>query len=188
MLLRLLSCGLVTVCIFGLVRGIRLLRKSFYGSLLLEISFAKSAGEFEIPKDGVYAIWQKGPLLRRTPIETVRPHIYDAVTNTEVPLIRSLSGKQTSDSVQKRIELFTFSAPAGRYRLEVESGLPRSKLDAFMERVFPLPAAPEKYFLQIRESQPGIWSLVGFFAVLLSALGLMGGVALGILAQWIVNL
>ncbi len=185
MFLRILGCCLMVACVFLLLKGIRLLRKSFYGPLLLEISFAQATGEFSLPQAGLYAIWQKGPLIRRTPVATIQPHIYEAITNRELSLTRSLSGKQTSDRRAKRIEIFTFSAPAGRYRMEIETDLPASKLDAFMEGVFPLPVHPADYFLQIRETQPGLWSLVGFFAVLLGALGIMAGLVLGILAEWL---
>ena len=136
MLLRVLSCILIPAGIYLLSKGYGRLLKSYQGTLLLEIPLTQSVGEFEISKTGLYAIWQKGARILRRPIETIRPHIHEVLTHGEIPLRASLSGKDFSNRTQKRIEIYTFHAPAGRYQLEIESDIPLSKLDAYMKAFF----------------------------------------------------
>ena len=184
--LRLFSWLLVTAGIYVLSAGARMLWKSYTGPLLLEMPLTQLDGTFEISRAGLYAIWQKGDLLRGRPIETIRPHIYESPTGKELPLLQSLSGKAISNETEKRIEIFTFQALAGKHRLEIESGVPLSKLDAYMEGIFPLPLNPATHFLQIRQTQPALKNITGFVLLLAGVLVTVFGLLLVCVVEWVV--
>lgn len=70
---RILFFFLVPFGIFILVKTIRMIKGVFTGEVITEIPFTQKEVEFEISRPGVYAIWQKGQLFRKTPVDKFRP-------------------------------------------------------------------------------------------------------------------
>ncbi|MFD2145448.1 hypothetical protein [Mucilaginibacter antarcticus] len=52
-----------------MIKTIRLLKGVFNGEVLAEIPFTQKVTVFNITKPGIYAIWQKGQLFQRTPVD-----------------------------------------------------------------------------------------------------------------------
>jgi hypothetical protein len=67
-LYRVLFFCMVPFGIFILVKTIRMLKGVFSGEVIAEIPFTQKEVKFEIVKPGIYAIWQKGQLFRKTPV------------------------------------------------------------------------------------------------------------------------
>ena len=56
-ILRILFFSLITLGVFILIKGIKLMQKSFNGAILLEIPYTQKNGQFIVSKTGTYAIW-----------------------------------------------------------------------------------------------------------------------------------
>ena len=180
------SCVLVPAGVCLVARGYQLLQQSFSGPLLLEIPLTAASGEFLIPKEGVYAIWQKGTLVRRRPLKPLRPHIYAASTQNSLPLIPS-PPQRINLCTLNRTEIYTFEALAGRHKMVVEPDLPPAKPDASRKGAFPLPANFKSQFLQIREIQAGRRYLLSVPMMFAGVLVTTGGFLLISVVEWLAN-
>lgn len=183
-LIRILFFCLIPIGIFILIKGIQLIRKSFNGLLLLEISFLQQSGKFSIGKAGNFSIWQRAPLLKRTPVDQFKPHIINLQTNEEVAIFHSISGMQANNFSDGRMEMFTFSAPAGEFQLELRSGTSVTGLQSALTKLIPKGNLDlSKYFIQVRVSQPQIFAFLAIPIILIGAAGIIGGFVFGLLAD-----
>jgi hypothetical protein len=185
---RILFFSLIPAGIFLLVKGIQWIRRSFNGAVLLEIPYLQKNGQFAVLKAGYFSIWQKGRVLKRTPVNEFRPRIYNELTNEEVHLRFSLLRPQTNSFSVGRMERCTFFALPGNYKLELKEGASVSKLESWVAKAVPLPAIDlAKYFIQVRASQAPGFIFLAIPVMLLGAFGIIGGFVLGILASQIIK-
>ncbi|CAM3777337.1 hypothetical protein MUGA111182_09055 [Mucilaginibacter galii] len=185
LLIRILFFCCVPIGIFILVKGIKLIRKAFYGPLFLELSYLQGTGHFTLTEEGDYSVWHKAPLLKRVPIDRYRPHIYNDLTNEEVNLSRSYSGMQANSFDDGRIELFTFSASLGNYTLQLKEGSSISGLQKVIANIIPQSDGADlsKHFIQVRKTQPVLLTFLAIPIIILGGGGIIGGFVLGLLAD-----
>lgn len=184
LLTRILLFCLMPLGAFILYHGIKILRKSFNGKVMLEMPYLQKNGEFTILKSGIYSIWQKGEMFKKTPIDQFSTHIYEKATQQEINLSYSLMSPRSNDFSTGRMEIYTFYASPGVYELRLQDGSSASILGGFTSKLVPLQSVDlSKYFIQIRESQSQLFTLLGIPIVLVGAFGIIGGFVLGLLAD-----
>jgi hypothetical protein len=184
---RILFFCLIPVGIVILVWGIKLLQRSFNGTILLELPFSAGSGSFSVARSGVHSIWIKGPLFKRNPIDRMHPRIISEATNQEVPLATSLLAPRSNSFSTGRIEFYTFSAEVGTYRLELVAGSGISGLQRLLAKAFPSgPLDLSKYFIQIRESQSALIPLLAIPVIIAGGGGIIGGLVMGLLADQLI--
>ncbi len=184
LLIRILLFCLIPIGAIILYHGIKLLRKSFNGKVLLEMPYLKQNAEFTVLKSGIYSAWQKGEMFRKTPLDQFSTHIYEKATQQEIPLNYSLMSPRSNDFSTGRMEIYTFNATPGVYELKLSEGSSVSGLGSFVSKLIPLPTVDlSKYFIQIRESQSQLLTVLGIPIVLLGAFGIIGGFVFGVLAD-----
>ena len=182
---RILFFALVPFGVYLLIKGIRQVRKCFYGDLLLELPYLDQAGLFEVKKAGIHSIWFKGQLYRRIPSDQFRPKIINSVTDEELVLSYSLLAPSITGFGDGRVEVLKFFALPGQYRIMLEEGSSVPKLLAVLFRFAKSikPIDPAQFFIQVRESQTRILTFIGIPMILLGAGGIIGGIVLGSLAH-----
>lgn len=185
-LMRILFFCLIPIGFFIFFKAIQLLRKSFNGSIMLDIPYLQNGGRFSVTSSGNFSIWQKGPIFKRTPIDKFKLCIYEESTKEEIKLNFSLLRPQTNNFSTGRMELYKFYAPIGNYKIEFREGSNTSKLENSIGNTIPLkPVDLSKYFIQIRESQSQIITLLAIPMLLLGIFGTVGGFVLGLLVDQI---
>ena len=173
LLLQIGCFALIPLGAYLLVRTIKFGKSFFFGEVLLELPFAMQQGAFTVTKAGVYAIWQKGELFKRTPVDQFKSVVYDDSANQQVTLYPSFMRLRMNDGSMSRMELATFSAEPGRYRLELQAGSSFSGLEKAASSLFAsLPTNTSNYAIQVRQSQPFYYKLL-MIPLLLAALQLM---------------
>ena len=182
--IRIFFFCLMPIGAFLLYHGIKILRKSFNGKVMLEMPYLQQTGEFTIIKSGIYSVWQKGELFKKTPLDQFSTHIYEKATQQEINLSYSLMSPRSNDFSTGRIEIYTFNATPGVYELRLEEGSSLSTVSSFVSKMVPLPAVDlSKYFIQLRESQSQFFTLLGIPICLAGGFGIIGGFVMGMLAD-----
>jgi hypothetical protein len=185
---RILFFCLIPVGVFLLIKGIGLIRKFLKSDILLEIPYLQKNGRFSVDKAGRFSIWQKGSLMRKTPVDQFRPYVYNDITNEAIRLRFSLMRLQVNDFSVGRMEICTFFASPGNYRLELREGSGVSKLESLLAKVVPLASVDlTKYFIQVRTAQSSVFIFWAIPVILLGAFGIIGGLVLGLLADQIIK-
>ena len=185
-LIRVLFFCLIPIGIFIFVKAIQILNKTFNGKILTEIQYLQSGGQFSVKVAGNFSVWQKGQMFKRTPIDKFKLHIYEKSTNEEIKLNSSLLRPQTNNFSTGRMELYRFYAPIGNYEIEFREGSNVSKLESLIGTIIPLqPADLSKYFIEIRQSQPQIITLLAIPMLLIGLFGTVGGLVMGLIADQI---
>jgi hypothetical protein len=173
---------LVPVGVILLVFSIKLIRKSFSGNIIVEIPYSQKTAEFTVLKPGNYSVWHKGQFFSKAPLEEFRPRIIDRSTGTDIRLGSLLFRPNANNIRNSRMELFRFTVPAGDYILELGVGSSVSGLENTLIGLIPAKKVDyDKYFIQVRESQPLFLTLLGIALIVLSGLCIIGGLVLGIL-------
>ena len=186
--IRILFFCLIPIGVFALLKGIKLIRKSFNGAVLLEIPFSQLSGQFYASKAGTFSIWQKGKLLTRTPVDKLRPFIYSELTKEELKLNYSLLRPRTNDFSTGRMELFTFYASIGSYKIELKEGTSLFGLQNLISKAKPSKSIDmTEFFIQVRESQSQVFTFLAIPIIISGMFGIIGGFVLGILADQIIK-
>lgn len=184
--MQLVFFSLIPVGILLLILSVRLVSKSFSGNIILDLPYLKKSSEFVLEKEGTYAIWHKGQYFRRAPLDKFRPEITSLATGEKVPLVSSLFRPNINNGRMARMELFRFTAPAGKYFLELGDGSSITKIENGLIRLIPARMAdPDKYFIQVRDSQPRLLAFLGIILISLAGLCIIFGLVFGILADQI---
>ena len=184
--LQILFFSIIPVGIILLIFSIKLVRNSFTGNIILEMPYLQKSAQFEITKPGTYSIWHKGQYLRRAPLNEFRPVIINETESTEIRLSSILFRPNSNNASTARMELFRFSAPQGKYRLELVEGSSISGVEnSFIKRLPVKMVDYDKYFIQVRKSQPLIILIAGIILITVSGLCIIGGLVLCILAEQI---
>ena len=184
--MQFLFFSLIPVGILLLIFSIKLVRNSFSGNIILEMPYLQKTSRFELTKPGTYSVWHKGQFFRRAPLDEFRPVIINESESTEVKLSSILFRPNANNGSTARMELFRFSAPAGTYRLELAEGSSISNVENSIIKRMPAKMVDyDKYFIQIRKSQPLIVMIAGIVMIALSGVTIIGGLVLGILSDQI---
>ncbi len=181
---KILFFSLIPIGIFILIKGIQLIKKTFYGKVLLEIPYLQKIGHFSVTKAGKISINHKGQSFRRTPIDKFTPHIYNEETHQEVKIHYSLIRPRTNDFSSGRMEVYYFYAPVGKYRLELkdeENLLKNEGVIANMTSAKPIDLS--KYFIEIRETQSSVITFIAILLITFGGVGIIGGFVLGLLSD-----
>lgn len=185
---RILFFCLIPIGVFLLVKGIRFLQKSLNGRVLLEMPYLQANGQFTIVKAGYFSIWQKGSLMKRTPIDQFRPAVYNELTKESLKISLSMMRPQVNSFSKGRIQIGTFHAQPGNYRLQIEKGSSVSKLESLLAGVIPLPGIDlTKYSIEVRTSQSPVFIFLAIPLILLGTFGIIGGLVLGLLADQMIG-
>jgi hypothetical protein len=185
-LFRILFFCLVPIGIFILVKTIRMLKKLFTGQVIAEIPFTQKEVVFKINTKGIYALWQKGQLYRRTPVDKFRLRLVRDPAGEEVVLQPSFFRPYINGFDTGRMEMNRFSAESGSYRLTIAEGPDVSLFEKLVFRLFPAkPVDYNQYFIQVRESLPLYYMFISIPLFTLSAFCILGGFVAGFMAPGI---
>ncbi len=186
--MQILFFCLIPVGAVLLVFSIKSLKKTFSGNIILEIPFSQKSSELTLNRPGYYSIWHKGTTFRKAPVDEFRPQITDRSNGAGIRLIPSLFRPNISGLKTSRMELFRFKAPAGHYTLDLAEGSSITGLERGIIDLIPAPEVDyDKYFIQVRESQPRISVMIGVLLIIVSGFFMIGGLVFGILAPQIFN-
>lgn len=178
---KLLFISLSIIGIFLLIQGIKLLMKSFNEKIIVEIPCSCKMQNFEITKNGAYSIWQKGKLFQKAPIDKFKPVITNESTGAVVELSGSVFRTQVNNLSTGRTKLFSFVAPAGTFKLELEEGTSVSRLEKALASIVPAKSMnPASYFIQIRESKPGFFVVFGIILLIIGFGCIITGIILAV--------
>ena len=181
--MQLLFFLLIPVGIILLIFSIKMVRNTFSGNIILEIPYLQKSAQFELTKPGTYSIWHKGQFFRKAPLDEFRPMILDELNSREIRLSSILFRPNTNNGSTARMELFRFSAPAGKYRIELVEGSSITEVENRLIKQIPAKMVDlDKYFIQVRKSQPLILLIAGIVLITLSGLCIIGGLVMGILS------
>jgi len=177
---------MIPVGLIVLFLSIRMVRKTFSGNIILEIPYLQKSAQFAISKPGNYSIWHKGQIFRRAPLDEFKPVITNDSTGIEITLHSLLFRPNSNNAVTARMEIFRFTAPAGKFTLELKEGSSITRIENSFIKQLPFKMVePDQYYIQIRQSQPFGIVIIGIVLMALSGFCIIGGLVLGILANQI---
>ncbi len=181
--IRILLFILILIGIFIVFKAIKLFSNAFNVVILLTLPYNDNAGSFTVSKPGVYAIWHKGPLFKKTPLYQFRPHILNTATNKEIKINRSILSPRSNNFDTGRMELFTFKAEAGHYELKLGPGSSTSRFQAMIGGAIPLANIDSNHYsIEIQKSQAQICTILAIPLLLLGIAGIVSGLVVGLLA------
>lgn len=187
-LYRILFFCLVPVGVYILVKTIKLLKGVFNGEVIAEIPFTQKEVTFNIVRPGIYAIWQKGQLFRRTPVDKFQLKLNKLTSGESVSLPRSFFSPYLNGIDTGRLEMNRFSAESGSYRLTIIEGNSVSIFEKIALSLVPAkPVDYSKYFIQVRESRPVYFIIAAIPLFALSGLMMIGGLVAGFMAPAILS-
>ena len=180
---RILFFCLIPIGIFILVKAIKLLLKTINGTLITETPFTQKEIEFTIPKAGKFAIWQSGPLFKKTEFGSFEVKITSLSSSNLIEIYRSVFGPTVSGFKTARMELYNFTANAGQYSMRL-SDVEASGFVKIISSLVPAqPVNPAEYFIQIRESRPAFFMVISILLILIAFFCIVGGFIIGLLAD-----
>jgi hypothetical protein len=179
---------LVPIGVFILVKTIRMVRGIFNGEVIIEKSFTIKEIQFEIKKAGVYAIWQRGKLFQRTPVDKFALKLFRDPSGEAVSIGISIFRPHISNLDTARMEMNRFSAEPGRYRLQIVEGSSVSVFERLIMKLFPAkPVDYSQYFIQVRESRPVYYMIAAIPLFTLCGFCILGGFVAGFMAPYILS-
>ena len=182
-MIKLLLLGLIPFGIVILIFSIKLVKKTFSGDVILEIPFSQKSEVFVLDKHGTYSIWHLGQFFTKAPLDEFRPEITDLSTGLPLKLSSRLFRPNANNGRTARMEIFRFSAPPGAYLLELKEGSSISRAEQRVIDAIPAGKVDEdKYFIQVRESQPFLLTISGIAGIALGGFCIIGGLVSGILS------
>lgn len=180
--LRIALFCLIPVGIFLLIKTIRMLKKTFNGKVLAEIPFTQKETTFNLPESGVYAIWQKGQLFQKTPVDKFEMQLSRESNGEGVTLTTSLLRPNMNGFETGRMEMKRFYAKSGSYKLILRESSENSSFEQVFSDLFPAKMVDyDKYFIQVRESGPAYQMFLAVPLFLLSGFLIIGGFVCGLL-------
>lgn len=150
---------------------------------MLEIPYTLKSAEFILDKPGIYSIWHEGQFFTKAPLDQFRPEITDLATGRTIKLSTRLFRPNANNGRTARMEIFRFSAPPGKYMLELKEGSSISRAEQSLINAIPARRVDDdQYFIQVRESQPLLLTLSGIVGIALGGFCIIGGLVSGILS------
>ena len=174
---------LIPVGIVILVFSLRFVKKTFSGDIILEIPYSQKSAEFILAKPGKYSIWHQGQFFRKAPLDEFKPEIINKSTGEKIHLSSLLFRPNANNGKTARMMLYRFFAPSGNFILNLTEGSSISGVENSLISLIPARMVDyDKYFIQVRESQPLLFIILGIIMIVLSGLCIIGGLVIGILA------
>ena len=188
MTMQILFFSLIPFGIILLIFSIKLIHNTFSGTIVHEVPYSLKSSEFDISAGGYYSVWHKGPFFRKAPVADYKPVVTNASTGENIRLTHSIFRPNSNYGRSSRMELYRFYAPGGRYIFNLAEGSSITKAEKKLIDLIPAKKVdPDRYFIQVRESQPGISVVIGILLIIVSGFCLIGGLVFGILARQIFN-
>jgi hypothetical protein len=185
---RLVFVALVPLGVFVLVKAIKLIRATFFGDIVAEAKLSQEQADLLLPVEGLYAIWLKGGRLQVPAVQSLRPAIWEKTTKVLVQLDPTVGLVRAHGSEGYRVQLFTFSAPAGSYTLDMGELPAAGKSSGALASLFSSNASdPSTLVAQVRATKPFYYGVLGILLCVVSGFLLLGGIIGSILADKIVN-
>ncbi|QDW23376.1 hypothetical protein FFJ24_000425 [Pedobacter sp. KBS0701] len=186
-IIRVLFFCLVPIGVFILVKAILMLKGIFNGEMIVEIPFTQKEVTFEISRPGIYAIWQKGKLFRRTPVDKFQLKLSKVSSGENISLPRSIFSPRLNGFDTGRMEMNRFRADIGSYCLNIVGGSSVSSFEKVVAGLFPAELFNyNEYFIQVRESRPMYDMVAAIPMFILAGFCIFGGIVAGITAPDIV--
>ncbi|MGP9491772.1 hypothetical protein [Psychrobacter sp. AOP7-B1-24] len=180
--IRILLFILILIGIFIVFKAIKLFKNAFNGVKLLTLPYNDNLGHFTVSKSGIYAIWHKGPLFKKTPLAKFRPNISSTSTGKEIKLYHSILSPRSSNLQTGGVELFTFRAEVGHYELKLVPGSSTSRFQAMIGGAMPMADIDlSRYFVEVKESQSQMLTILAIPLLLLGIVSIIGGLVIGLL-------
>ena len=171
---RILLFCLIPAGIYLLVIGIKWIRKALGGAVLLDIPLRQSEAIFTVEKEGNYAIWQKGRFLGRVAVTVPLPTIYNEQTGEKLRLDYPFATVRSNNGSTGKIRMLTFYASAGKYHYQLFANTfeQNNWLDKNRSGK---KSNIDNLSLEIKESRPAIWLVLGILILILSAFCIISG-------------
>lgn len=182
--IKVLFFSLIPIGLLLLIMAVKLLWQASKGKVLLTLPFNDRADHFTVTKSGVHSISQKGPILKKTPAGNFWPQITNLATNEVIKISPSIMSPRSNNFSTGIMELFTFYASVGEYKLDLVTGSSVSSFQKMIGTIIPLADIDlEQYFIEIRESQSQLWTMLSIPLLLLGMAGMVCGLVFGLLAE-----
>ncbi|WP_133300214.1 hypothetical protein [Mucilaginibacter terrenus] len=160
-----------------------MLKGLFSGEVLAEFPFTQKTFVFTATKPSVCAVWQKGKLFSRTPIDKFNIRVTKEAGGESVSLTNSFFSPHVNGLDTARLETLRFYAEPGDYRLTLEKRNGTSFFEQLFSRLFPdTPVDYSKYSIQVRESRPVYYIIAAIPLFTLSVFCVVGGIVAGFAA------
>jgi hypothetical protein len=165
-----------------------MLKGVFNGQVIAEIPFTQKEVTFDIVRPGVYAIWQKGQLFRRTPVDKFQLKLNSIPSGEDVPLPKSFFSPYLNGFDTGRMEMNRFSAASGTYRLSIVEGSSVSLFEKIAISIIPAKHVDySQYFIQVRESRPIYYLIASILLFIVAGFCMIGGLVAGIMSPSILS-
>ena len=119
------------LCLFYL--GIKYTIRFGRAKMLYEMPYVNKEGTFTLERAGTYGLWLSGKMFTKAPIGEFGFNVVDEKTGRSIPLTLSIMRARVNGITHSRMELYTFDAVPGTYRLSVTED--PFVLDAVMKKV-----------------------------------------------------
>lgn len=119
------------LCLFYL--GIKYTIRFSRAKMLYEMPYVNKEGTFTLERAGTYGLWLSGKMFTKAPIGEFGFNLVDEKTERIIPLFLSIMRARVNGITHSRMELYTFDASPGTYRLSVTED--PFVLDAVMKKV-----------------------------------------------------
>lgn len=180
---------------FG-INNLRGWMTNFDSALLLAMPCSETSRSFNVPTEGSYSLWIKGPRFRINPLIDLEPQIREEGSSTTVVLDGTIFRTNMTRGQTNIMKIALFRAHKGRHELDLvpaatakikkgAGGTLHAAERAITRKIVGSNAPLVDCSLQIRDEArvPGNWVLRGIAPILLGALVLAGGIAVGTLTQ-----
>ncbi|WP_295835483.1 hypothetical protein [uncultured Veillonella sp.] len=105
------------LCLFYL--GIKYTIRFGSAKMLYEMPYTNKEGTFTLERSGTYGLWLSGKMFTKAPIGEFGFNLVDEKTGRTIPLFLSIMRARVNGITHSRMELYTFDAGPGTYRLSV---------------------------------------------------------------------
>lgn len=105
------------LCLFYL--GIKYTIRFGRAKILYEMPYVNKGGTFTLERAGTYGVWLSGKMFTKAPIGEFGFNLVDEVTGRTIPLVLSIMRARVNSFTHSRMELYTFDAGPGTYRLSI---------------------------------------------------------------------
>ena len=105
------------LCLFYL--GIKYTIRFGRAKMLYEMPYINKEGTFTLERAGTYGVWLSGKMFTKAPIGEFGFNLVDETTGRTIPLFLSVMRARVNSFAHSRMELYTFDAGPGTYRLSI---------------------------------------------------------------------
>jgi len=189
--LQILFFSGIPIGIFLLVVGIKMLRKFFSSqNTVMEIPLSDKTMDFEIIKQGRYAVWVKAPVFQKNHLDKVKLQLYNKDKQEYIKLWHIFVRPQSNNGSAGQLKYLFFRAEAGNYRAEIVEGSNICKTLIFIEKLMLIltlvysrfkEADMNKCFFQVRENTPPLYGLRGTLTTVLGGVSILVGIVFSVI-------